>query len=282
MLDRRQHLLVCELVAGELVGHDDPRHILPPLEQFAEELYGGLGVSAGLDEDVEHVALLVDGAPEIVLLAVDANVHLVEVPFIAGSRSAAAQPGDVGVPEFVAPLPDGLVGDDNAALQHQLLDLAEAEREAVVQPDAMADDLRWVPNPLYDTSALVTTRILPALTTPARVDSAVSVRGVRGRWGGGRHRQRANLAKATDMATTDSALSGIRGGGMTWTVNSSPDWSTPRWRHHTMFRPRSAVVGNLGGPAPREGLDPTFAYDSLSLSAADALPHLVAVIWLDV
>jgi hypothetical protein len=118
------------------------------LEQFAEELYGALGVSAGLDQDVEHVSLLVDGAPEVVLLAVDADLHLVEVPFIAGSRSAAAQPVGVGLPEFVAPLPDGLVGDDNAAPQHQLLDLAEAEREAEVQPDAMADDLRGVPESL--------------------------------------------------------------------------------------------------------------------------------------
>src|SRR6185295_1255548 len=50
-------------------------------------------------------------------------------------------------PELGTPLPDRLVGDDHAADQHQLLDLAEAQRESVVLPDAIADDLGRKPEP---------------------------------------------------------------------------------------------------------------------------------------
>src|SRR6185312_7667223 len=40
------------------------------------------------------------------------------------------------------PLPDRLVTNDHATSQHHLLHLAEAEREAVVEPDTVANDLR--------------------------------------------------------------------------------------------------------------------------------------------
>ena len=58
-------------VAGELVGHQHPRHVPQALEQSAEELLGGLGIPARLDQDVEYVAVLVDRAPQVVDFAVD-------------------------------------------------------------------------------------------------------------------------------------------------------------------------------------------------------------------
>ena len=50
--------------------------------------------------------------------------------------------------ELGAPLPDRLVAEDDPASQHHLLDLTEAEREAVVEPDTVADDLRREAKPL--------------------------------------------------------------------------------------------------------------------------------------
>ncbi len=71
MLDRCQQLAVGDLVAGEFVGDDHPRHVLQVFEQRAEESFGGRRISAGLDQNVEHVAVLVDRAPQVVLRAVD-------------------------------------------------------------------------------------------------------------------------------------------------------------------------------------------------------------------
>ena len=52
-------------VASELVGHQHARYILQALEQFTEEPLGGLGIPARSDQDVEDVAVLIDGPPQI-------------------------------------------------------------------------------------------------------------------------------------------------------------------------------------------------------------------------
>jgi len=43
------------LIDAELVGDQHPRRRALPLEEFAEEPLGGLGIPARLDEDVEDV-----------------------------------------------------------------------------------------------------------------------------------------------------------------------------------------------------------------------------------
>jgi hypothetical protein len=65
MLDRCQQLAVGDLVAAEFVGDDHPRLVLQAFEQRAEESFGGHPISAGLDQNVEHVAvhLLIAQAP---------------------------------------------------------------------------------------------------------------------------------------------------------------------------------------------------------------------------
>jgi hypothetical protein len=78
-------------------------------------------------------------------LAVDLDEDLVQVPLVTRPGLAAAQRIDLLLPQLHAPTADGLVGDDHAALKHQLLDLTEAEREPEVQPHAVGDHLDRVP-----------------------------------------------------------------------------------------------------------------------------------------
>ena len=44
--------------------------------------------------------------------------------------------------EFQHPSPDGLVGEVQPALGEQILDIAEAQGEAKVQPHRVSDDVR--------------------------------------------------------------------------------------------------------------------------------------------
>ncbi len=74
-----------DAVAPQLVGHNHPRLILQTLQQPIEEPCRRLGIGPSLDEDVEHNAILIDGAPEIVLHALDTDEDLVHVPLVAGS-----------------------------------------------------------------------------------------------------------------------------------------------------------------------------------------------------
>ena len=47
--------------------------------------------------------------------------------------------------EFLAPAPHGLIGNDNAAISQEQLDIPQTEVEDVVQPDRVADDLGGEP-----------------------------------------------------------------------------------------------------------------------------------------
>ena len=73
MLDAGHDLTDGRLIGTQLVG-DQPlwRHALL-LQQTGQQTPGSLGVSGGLDDLVEDVAVLVDGAPQPASLPVDAD-----------------------------------------------------------------------------------------------------------------------------------------------------------------------------------------------------------------
>lgn len=108
MLDRSQQFAVRHLVTAQLVCDDHLRNILQTFEQPPEELPGRQRVSVGLDQHIEHVAMLIDSTPQIMLPTIDPNEHLVEVPLVAGLWVSAAELVGVGLPEFGAPPADGM------------------------------------------------------------------------------------------------------------------------------------------------------------------------------
>ena len=83
VLDPGQDLPLGGTIARQLVGHDHTRNVLQALEQLLEEALGRLGAAPALHQNVEHRAVLVDGAPKVVTLAADADEHLVQVPLVA-------------------------------------------------------------------------------------------------------------------------------------------------------------------------------------------------------
>ena len=67
----RQHLCFGRSVTDKLVGDDDSRRVSLALEQFAEELLGGLPVAAGLHQNVQHLTVLNNGSPQVLQLAMN-------------------------------------------------------------------------------------------------------------------------------------------------------------------------------------------------------------------
>lgn len=70
---------------------------------------------------------------------IDTEEHFIEVPLVARPRRPAAQAVGISLAELEAPFSDGFVSEDDAATGHQLFDIAVAQREAKVEPDAMTD-----------------------------------------------------------------------------------------------------------------------------------------------
>jgi len=67
--------LASTFVRGQLIGY-------APLtfQQLTEEALGSALVLAALHEDIQHVAVLVDGAPKILTLALNRHRNLIEEP----------------------------------------------------------------------------------------------------------------------------------------------------------------------------------------------------------
>jgi hypothetical protein len=74
--------------------------------------------------------------------SVDFEEHLIQVPLVTRPRRLAAQTVGLSLTELEAPFSDGLIRKGDTATGHQFFDIAKAQREAKVEPDAMTDDLR--------------------------------------------------------------------------------------------------------------------------------------------
>ena len=140
--DRGHHRAAGGSKAGQLVGDQPSRGTALPLQQRAEEADGRAAIPPRLDEDVDHVAVFVHGPPQVLLPAPNPDEHLVQIPGVTLAAAPGPQAPGVVEPEGRAPLPDRLVGDGDSALGQQILDVAEAETEPVVQPHRVTDDVR--------------------------------------------------------------------------------------------------------------------------------------------
>jgi hypothetical protein len=94
-----------------------------------------------LYQDIEDMTVLVDGAPQVVALAMDGEKDLIQVPCVARSGTPAAQLVGIGLPKLSTPIPHRFIGQDDAAFGHELFDVPVAEAKAKVEPDTMADNL---------------------------------------------------------------------------------------------------------------------------------------------
>ena len=129
-------------VTAQLIGDQSSRDTALSFQQFPEEADGRPSIAAGLHENVDHVAVFVDGPPQILLPAPDLHEQLVQMPGVALTSPAAPQPPSIGEPECPTPLPNRFVGDRDPALGQQIFRVAEAETETMVEPDGVTDDFR--------------------------------------------------------------------------------------------------------------------------------------------
>ena len=70
-------------VAAQLVCDQPPGFASLSLKELAKEAIGRTPIAARLDENIDQVAVLVDGAPEILPLTLDLHEDFVQVPRVA-------------------------------------------------------------------------------------------------------------------------------------------------------------------------------------------------------
>ena len=83
--------------------------------------------------------MLVDGSPQPMLLAGDADRNLIQVPFVTGCGQMPADLIGKALAKFQRPLPHSLMTDQDPAGREHLLDHAQTQWKPEVQPDGVAD-----------------------------------------------------------------------------------------------------------------------------------------------
>ena len=127
-------------VTLKFVGDESKRCLSLTFQKLAEQACCGSAVATRLNEDLDHVPVLLNGAPKVLSLVVDRDEYFVQEPRISESTLSSLQLPGVVEAELPAPLADCLVRHSDPSFSEQILDISEADTESVVEPDCMTDD----------------------------------------------------------------------------------------------------------------------------------------------
>ncbi len=169
VFDCRHDLAPGNCVGAELVSDHASGWAALFLQEAGQQAFRRFSVASALENFVEHIVILIDSPPELVLLAQDRDHDFVEMPDVTTAWRLAPEAASVSRPELQRPSADGLVGDEDAALEQHLLNQPQAQREPEVQPDRMGDDLWWeamalVADRLAHVSQSTRLAVMPELT----------------------------------------------------------------------------------------------------------------------
>ena len=100
------------------------------LQRLLHEGECGCFITGFRDKALEDLAFVIDGAPQIVHLAVDLHVHLIKVPSPVSDDLHPANPLASNVrceqwPKAVPPEPDSLMAKVDATLEQQVLHIPQ-------------------------------------------------------------------------------------------------------------------------------------------------------------
>ena len=126
MLNALQDLSFCCPIPREFIRDDHPWNRLKSLEQFAEKSLGRLCVASALDQDIEHIAILIHRSPEGVLLATNGEKHLVHMPLVAIMRAMTASFVGLGLPKLQTLLSNRFIGYNDPTPCQKLFDRTES------------------------------------------------------------------------------------------------------------------------------------------------------------
>ena len=118
--------------------------------QSAEKPLGCAGVTPVLENNVNDIAILVDGAPHVVLFTSDLDEDFIDKERVSIARVLAALALGNLKPKLDAPEADRFTADGNTPFGEEVFDISVAQTESMVQPNGVTDDPRRKPVSLVD------------------------------------------------------------------------------------------------------------------------------------
>jgi len=146
---------------AQFVRDQSSRDTALSFERRADGAYGRPPIAPGLHEDIDDVAVVVDGPPQKLGPALEFHEDLVQTPRVAHATPAAPQPTSVVESERPTPLANRLIRHGAPAFGKEILEARETQAETVIEPDGMADNLGRKAMPQVAGSASVHPGIVP-------------------------------------------------------------------------------------------------------------------------
>jgi hypothetical protein len=145
MNGRWEDFTVCSAVGTKLIGHQLPRSLPLMFQCLTKEALGGSTVSVLSDQNIDDISILIYCPPQVVAYSLNRNEHFIDTPDVPKPTLFPAQRSSIDRSKLDAPGSDRLVRDGDSSLREQVLDIAKAECEPMIEPNGMADDFRWEP-----------------------------------------------------------------------------------------------------------------------------------------
>jgi hypothetical protein len=141
VLDCWHHGPMRGVIAFEFIRHQPARLIALAFKQATKEAHGRLLVPPTLDQDINRVAVLINGPPQILLFPLNRDEHFVEIPGISQATLSFLQFSSIRGSKLLTPLANGFIGDGEATLGEEFFNFTKAEAEPMIQPDGVADNV---------------------------------------------------------------------------------------------------------------------------------------------
>ena len=138
--DARQDCSLRSTIALQFVGDHSKRFFALAVHQSAQESLRCTLVASRLQQNVDDITVLIHGTPQILLLTVHSDEEFIQIPAIAEASLSPFQFPNVIWSELLTPASNRFIRDSDASFSQQIFHITEAQTEAMIEPDGVADD----------------------------------------------------------------------------------------------------------------------------------------------
>jgi len=111
-------------------------------DETTEKAFCSPPIAAALHQNINHIAILGNGTPEIVALALNCDKDFVDVPGFAQASLSFFELARIVWPKLPTPLTYRFIGDSASTFGKKFFHLTKIESEPMVQPGGVSDNFR--------------------------------------------------------------------------------------------------------------------------------------------
>ena len=129
-------------ITAQFVSHNFSGLAVVITKESPEKPFSCGSISSCLEIHINHFAILINSAPQVMLLAIDLYKDFIDEEGISIASVLTFQPAGVNGAELYTQETDRFTADCDASLSEEIFDISLTAIEAIVEPDCITDDVR--------------------------------------------------------------------------------------------------------------------------------------------